>query len=378
MKFFRETAKRIFIPYLGIDQDGGQGGGAPAPEEMLRNAFAGNSVPAEDIPTPESFSQSNDNGGAPHDPQHQQAEPSNQDTPAQATDNWLWEEMNERLATKNNEWKVSDAVISGKKEDGTELSRQERFEMFVQDLQKTASPNEDVQDPFIKAYNIRKQEEGFELSSFLEEERTKQTIMSLDDNTFLNAYLKSLKSEDGKVKHSDAEITEYVNKLNPIEKAEKVKQLKSELQKVQDSVLAEREAALIKKQEESFNAWETSRQKSIEETTMRMSQIKEVAGIPITESDLQEFIPKFDKLTQFNKETGRLYMDDYLQSNNDTVFKMLFLMHKAEKGEIDKHISTVKQTVKDTLFEKLGIKPNITGASSSSGGIEAPTSKAFH
>jgi hypothetical protein len=245
-------------------------------------------------------------------------------------------------------------------------------------LQKTATPSEEIQDPFIKAYNIRKQEEGFELSSFLEEERTKQTIMSLDDNTFLNAYLKSLKSEDGKIKHSDAEITEYINKLNPIEKAEKVKQLKSELQKAQDSVLTERETAIAKKQEEAFTAWETSRQKSIEETTMRMSQIKEVAGIPITESDLQEFIPKFDKLTQFNKETGRLYMDDYLQSNNDTVFKMLFLMHKAEKGEIDKHISTVKQTVKDTLFEKLGIKPNITGASSSSGGIEAPTSKAFH
>jgi hypothetical protein len=200
----------------------------------------------------------------------------------------------------------------------------------------------------------------------------------MGDNDFLFSYLSVQKDGDGKVMYTEDEINEYINKLNPIERKDKVEALKSNLRAAQQKELQAKNAEAEAKRQEAFNSWDKNRQEMIKDTVKKMSLSDNIAGIPLTQSDLEEFVPIFDKMTQFNKETGQLYMDDFLQSNNENVFTALYLLHKSKKGDIEKHLSNVKESFKESILEKTGVKPNISGGSSATASGETiPTSSSF-
>jgi hypothetical protein len=389
MKVIRGLVKSAMFPMrFGIIGDEGgvsSEGGAPQQtnEEILGSVFAGNDVDISTIPDPEkpegfqevAGSENSDiipnNQGGVNDGGKQVSDqlPTN-------TDNWMWDEMQKRLSTTENEWSIPEEITTGKKSDGTDLTQEDRFNMFVENITKVTS--EENTDSFLKAYNAAKKDENFSMNKFLVEEQQKQAIFAADDDTFLQAYLRSQKDDTNRQKHSDKEIQDYIAKLNSIEKSEKVTQLKGEINLAQDARVTEQEQAYNKKQKAQFDSWENNRLQQVTDTMQRMSTMNNIAGLPITESDIMEFQGVFDKMTQFNPKTQQLYMDDYLQSNNDNVFKMLYLLHKADKGEVAKHISNVKQTTKDDILNKTGIKPNIQGSSGQYKGEVAPDSKAFH
>jgi hypothetical protein len=371
MRIFRHLVNRAFTPYFGIDGVDGSAGSADGIEVSLQKAFAGDDVPnIQDLdPGVAGATAIAPTSGEP-------AAQTQMDQQQSDSSNWFWDELSERKAADPLIFDIPEEISTGKKADGTELSRKERFDMFMEKLKPQTTQSED-EDEFISSYKKAKQSPDFNESKFLQEQHQKKAIFSLDDDTFLQAYLSAQKTEDGKQKHSEQNIKDYVAKLNPIEKAEKAEALKNQLKQSQATFEQKQQDVANQKREQAFNEWESNRQKSIEDVVTKMSQVQNIGGIPVTESEIKEFVPVFDKLTQLNKETGRLYMDEYLQSNNDSVFKMLFLMHKAEKGEVNNYVSNVKQGLKEEVFQKLGIKPNVTGSSSTEAGSEIPSASAF-
>lgn len=387
MKVIRKLVNSYLVPFkFGIDQDGGGNAGAPSDvpadspsiEQTITSALAGDSIEPDALPDPNITTVADESENTAIKPDSNESGKPN--TEVSQVDNFMWEQLQKKLSTEDEQWEIPEAIKTGKKEDGTDLTPEERYEMFVENAVKTVQKTENPeQDDFMKAYQVAKQDKDFNMQEFLKQEEQKNAIFSSDDNTFLQAYLKSQKTEEGKQKHSDQEINDYINKLNSIEKTEKVTALKNELKKSQQLRVQQQEEAIQAKQKEAFDSWESNRQKLVKSTIERMSSIEDIAGIPITESDIKEFQPVFDKMTQFNPKTNQLFMDDYLQSNNENVFKMLYLLNKADSGEINKYISGVKQSTKDDILNKTGIKPNVQGSSTASrGNSKVPESTDFH
>lgn len=382
MRTVRDLVKRcLMFMVMNIDGEGSSNAGAPSDSiaGTLANAFAGDSMDANLIPDPDKPSNAADNNGQGNNGGSNGTGTDGNPTPPipqnTTTDMWMWNELKTRASSVDDQWDIPKEIATGKKEDGTDLSQAERFEMFTDSVMKLNAPKET--DDFIQAYQAAKQGENFQLNSFIQEQQQKHAILNASDDVFLEAYLRSQKTEDGKAKHSDTDISDYISKLNSIEKSEKASALKTQLQAAQNAKVQEQINSNKERETAKLAEWENNRQLQLTQTLKSMASIKEIAGMPITESDLAEFEPIFDKMTQFNPKTGQLYMDEYLQSNNENVFKTLYLMHKADKGEIEKHVSNVKESIKEKILNRTGIIPNHQGGSAFGNSNQVPTDKSF-
>ena len=389
MRTIRDLVKRCLMPMkFSIDGDGSSGGGMGASAIDLGGIDASMTAALAGDVTFDTDSMLGNNGGqAPdagasgqqgaQDPANGGAAAAQQpaDNNQNASDMWMWNELETRAKTNGTDWTVPEVIKTGKKEDGTELTQQDRFNMFVENLEKNKPQTQE--DSFVAAYKAAKTNQDFDMNKFLQTEQQRQAIFSADDDTFLSAHLRSVKNADGTQKHAETDIEAYVQKLNSIEKSEKAEALRGQLRQSMEQENLAKASEANAQRTKVLEDWNNSRQTMLEATITEMASVKEIAGIPLTESDMADFLPVFDKMTQYNEKTGELYMDEYLQSNNSNVFKMLYLLHKADKGEIEKHVTNVKETIKEGIFQKMGIKPNISGSNSGAGGSSAPTSQAY-
>lgn len=367
----------------GSDDGGAAGGGAPSVEQTLSDVFAGKANSDVVIPEPGATGNSDGDGagagGAGSSTPDAGAgggasagQPSNND--------WFFNEMKTRISTAEKPWEIPQELVTGKKADGTEMTAAERFEATLKHIyDNTEFDNDD--DDFIASYRAEKTAAGdkFDLHSYIQKQNDNLNILKADDNTFYTKYLESFKKEDGTSQYSADQIKDHISKLDPISLAEKVTALKSAIAE-QNKQLTQKSNESIKQAEQAeYEKWETARKAEVSKVLADVKNtVKDIGGIPITEGDLKEFEPVFDRMTQRNPETGNLYMDDYLRSNNNQVFKMLYLMHLVDGGNMANYFSNYKEEVKQKLLDKTSISPNITHGLGVQGGVSMPKSTDFH
>jgi len=102
----------------------------------------------------------------------------------------------------------------------------------------------------------------------------------------------------------------------------------------------------------------------VDEVIDRNKDMKEIFGIPITPSDKKVIDESFKEWTKVNKETGTSKIEEALQSDDDLLYKVVAIITQGELGLKGK-ISDLKESIKDSVIEKLGIKPENTGGGTS-------------
>lgn len=374
--------------YNGEDQGGGGANtDAPSIESTLSDVFAGKAN--SDVIIPEPDASIDDEGNAKLDDKGQPivkevVDTAGKGTPsadATATDsNWFLAEMKTRLSSAEKPWEIPTEITTGKKADGTDMTPAEKFDAILKNIYDNTTFDDD-DDDFIKSYKSEKAAAGdkFDEQAFITKQNDRVNILKADNPTFMTKWLQSQKNEDGTPKHSDDQIQDYVSKLNSIELDEKVATLKSQIQEHNKQYSQKSNEEITKQREQQLQEWDTKRQAEIAKVINEVkTNVKEIGGIPVTESDIQEFQPVFERMTSLNKETGNLYMDDYLQSSNQNVFNMLYLMHKVDSGGMANYFSNYKEDVKQQLLKRASITPNISHGSEQVGAGTLPTSKSFH
>jgi hypothetical protein len=273
-----------------------------------------------------------------------------------------WNVFKSKIQSDNNEWDYPEEIKTGKNKEGNPLTADEKFDLLLQTIYKYTKVNEDdtnSDDDFIKEYKEQKTKEGFNFEKFIDSKKTQDNILKLEGKDFLVNYYSNIKNEDGTSKYSKDDLEDYISKLNKIQLEKEVEQLKGNYVKTKQENITKQEQEKQQKIKQQFDNWENDRKTKVNKISKMVSSLDKIGEIPFSESDKQEFNAIFDKLTQYNDKTGNTYLSDYLQSDETRLYKMLYLAHKIDSGEMSKHFSNIGIKIKEDILDKLGIKPNI-------------------
>ena len=378
MKIIRETIQRL-VPSMRsyIDEPGG--GSEPSLEAMT-SALSGDYV--ENVPQPEDFIEKGAEGAAEPGAEGKQgaegAAAATEDL--KGPDAWAWSKLKENYSSEENPFEIPKEIMTGKKEDGTDLSDKERFDLLVKTVSEKSTPKQSVdEDDFIRDYKLARASENFKKDEFIKSQMQREALFQLEDKSFYEVFLASQKKEDGTAKFSEQDIKDHLSKMNAIELEERVSGLKDKIkaQVEQNRIAKQQEIEQIKTKQ--FEEWDTNRKSMVSKTLEEAKALQSLAGLPIGEAEIKAFEPIFDHMTSFNPETGQLHLDDYLQSKNLNVFSALYLMHQIDGGGMEKHFSNMKEDIKAKILDKTGVKPNLQSMGGGSAmGIKAPSSSEFH
>jgi len=273
-----------------------------------------------------------------------------------------WNVFKSKIQSENYEWDYPEEIKTGKNKEGNPLTADEKFDILLQTIYNHTKVNEDDNngdDEFIKEYKSQKTKEGFDFEKFIESKKSQDNILKLEGKEFLVNYYSNIKNEDGTSKYSKDDIEDYISKLNKIQLEKEVEQLKGNYIKTKQENITRQEEENKQKVKQQFEKWENDRKTKVNKITKMVSNLDKIGEIPFSESDKQEFNAIFDKFTQYNDKTGNTYLSDYLQSDETRLYKMLYLAHKIDSGEMSKHFSNIGIKIKEDILDKLGIKPNI-------------------
>lgn len=273
-----------------------------------------------------------------------------------------WNVFKSKIQSDNNEWDYPEEIKTGKNKEGNPLTADEKFDLLLQTIYKYTKVNEDdtnSDDDFIKEYKEQKTKEGFDFEKFIDSKKTQDNILKLEGKDFLVNYYSNIKNEDGTSKYSKDDLEDYISKLNKIQLEKEVEQLKGNYIKTKQENITRQEQEKQQKIKQQFEKWENDRKTKVNKIIKMVSSLDKIGEIPFSESDKQEFNAIFDKFTQYNDKTGNTYLSDYLQSDETRLYKMLYLAHKIDSGEMSKHFSNIGIKIKEDILDKLGIKPNI-------------------
>lgn len=122
---------------------------------------------------------------------------------------------------------------------------------------------------------------------------------------------------------------------------------------MQQTMIAQRERDI-----QAYNLQsEKARIEAVNSTLDIIGNSKDFFGIPVTQSEIQEFKQDFIALTTINPKTGSAPLQDLLQSN-EFLAKVAFLAMKGN-DKIKGAISVAKAQAKEGLIPKLDSEPRI-------------------
>jgi hypothetical protein len=271
-----------------------------------------------------------------------------------------WKKLKSKLHTDDKPWDIPEEIKTGKKSDGTPITEDDKFEILLDTIYKnTEFNNQEEEDDFVKEYKTNKKNPDFDMKKWMDSKKSSLDIMSLNGKDFLKTIYANQKDETGKLKYSESDIETYLNKLSAIEMDKEVTNYKYSIQQRNKDYEQQQLSQQTEKQKKELEDWDKKRNLQVQKVINEMNKVKDIGGVPITESERKEFNTVFDNLTKYNPETGTTKMQEFLQSNETNLYKMMFLLHKVDSGSMKKYISEVKEGNKEKILEKLDIKPNI-------------------
>ena len=120
---------------------------------------------------------------------------------------------------------------TGKKEDGTPLTDEDKFDILVNTIYENTKVNE---PEFVKRYKEAYQVDGFDHNKFLKDNLSEARNFELPSKEYIQLKYKSVKNEDGSRKYSDEQIDQYFQNKTEIEVDQIAKQLQEVVQQNKD------------------------------------------------------------------------------------------------------------------------------------------------
>jgi len=272
-------------------------------------------------------------------------------------------------------YKVPDVIKTGKKEDGTEITKKEKFQLIANEIARYTSHTGNPQvDSFVNNVIAASKEPGFNLSDFVNntgKNYIQPANMSVDDK--VKEYFKAeygKKDDKDTTGLTDDEIAEEIKGLKRHEKVEFARKFDG----IINDNLSKQEQVYQKQYNERLN----TNYKKIADEDKKLLDIyitkaktsNNIDGIELSEADHKTFMedaPKFFEKKVKKDEMGYDYVTsdvqetlmDILASPEKSMTLMPFLwMYKNKK--LGSYSSQLKEQVKKSIENKLGITPNIT------------------
>ena len=294
------------------------------------------------------------------------------------TDSSLDDYWNTFTEVLGNDYKIPEVIKTGKKEDGTELTKKEKFEILAGEISRYTSYTGDPQiDSIVSNIISSSKDPNFNLNSFLQDVNknfVQPANMSVDDK--VKEYFKinyGKKGENDTTGMTDEQIQEEIKGLKNYEKVKFAREFDG---MVNESLSRREQAHQIQYNttiEEAYKKVVDEDKKLLDIYTTKLKNSNNVDGIELSEADHKLFMedaPKFFEKKVKKDERGYNYVTsdvqevlyDILASPEKSMALMPFLwMYKNKK--LGSYASQLKEGVKKTIEDKLNPNPVITESS---------------
>lgn len=286
-----------------------------------------------------------------------------------------WNTFTEVVGT---DYKIPEVIKTGKKEDGTELTKKEKFEILAGEISKYTSYTGDPQiDSFVSNIIAASKEPNFNLNDFVQDVNKnyiQPSNMSVDDKV-----AEYFKLNYGKKDDKDTvglTLDEIQEEIKGLKKHEKVEYARKFDDVVNESLSKREQAHQIQYNtniEQAYKKVVDEDKKLLDIYTSKLKNSNNVDGIELSEADHKLFMedaPKFFEKKVKKDERGYNYVTsdvqevlyDILASPEKSMALMPFLwMYKNKK--LGSYASQLKEGVKKSIESKLGNEPTITESS---------------
>ncbi len=182
--------------------------------------------------------------------------------------------------------------------------------------------------------------------------------MSPEQRMFVHMKNELGKTEDNPNGLDDEAIRDRVKRLNDVGMLElQDKQIRDSYQSRMTEKQQAAERIAYEQYMAQFQAEEKQRMDIADLSLQNFKKLDNIAGIPLTQSDKQEFDDTFKFITKRNPNDGLSILDALLQSN-DFLMKSVYLGLKAEP-KFRAAITEAKEGVKKTFIDKLDKQPDL-------------------
>ena len=262
--------------------------------------------------------------------------------------NPYWQKLQKDVTAHIPDYKLPEVLVTRKKEDGTDLTLDEEFDLLRQEiLSFTEDPIGD--DPLIQSYLAAKSGENFNEAQWIADQaKNYQFLTAPSKDIVLEAF--RITNEREKKGWTEENIKSFVESMNPIQLEVQADAIRnsyranlSEIQKQSDAAKAQQFQKLV----------ETKTQENLslaKEVLAEVSKVNSFGGVPHGQAEIQEFQPIYEKLVTVNPETGNAFALDLLMDNQN-LYKALYLLHATDKGLI----ANFKEEFKAEVLNKLDV-----------------------
>lgn len=190
------------------------------------------------------------------------------------------------------------------------------------------------------------------------QEKNNFFTMSPEQRMFVHMKNEIGRSEENPNGLDDEAIRDRVNKLKDVGMLElQDKQIRDSYQQKMESQNQQQQQKAYEKYIADFQYEEVEREKVVDAELQNISKLDNIAGIPLSQSDKQEFTDTFKFIVKRNPNDGLSILDALLQSN-DFLMKAVYLGLRAEP-KIRAAITEAKEGVKKNIIEKLDKNPDL-------------------
>ena len=222
-------------------------------------------------------------------------------------------------------------------------------------IENTEMPGEG--DPFVQQYlNIPADQRP----EFIKQYNERQAFYTLPASEGISSWYSSLVDDKGQPKYTEEQITQYVDKLDPItqdQEWQKIQQMARGAEQQMWNTQSEKYKAVEAQRMEQTNV---RRRQTAQQVAMEIDTMKDYASIPLADDVKAEIKKNFEFLTQINPKTGNPHIINLLNDDKKLLDIVAALTIK-EGDYVRKYLSAEKENFKDEILDKLDPNPKSKG-----------------
>ena len=219
--------------------------------------------------------------------------------------------------------------------------------------------------PEVQELIFASQQEGFDYQKYNERKNKQQEILNLPPKDFLKLYYQSMygKTEENPNGLTDDEIDEEINSYTPMQlKVQHANLLKEYYSNVEAQKAGVNEQVKTAKQNISKEK-ENELAANINSVIERNKDREEIAGVAFSEADRKALPEFFKSVVSVDPKTNITLLDQMLK-DDDFLYEVVGVIYKMQQGGFKKEINDMKESLKQSIFDKLGLTPEGIGGGS--------------
>ena len=287
----------------------------------------------------------------------------------------MWELFSTAVSTDGNKYELPEAVKTRKKKDGSELSKEEEFNLLVTEISKnTEHTSNPTVNALVKNIIAASTNEGFDLGGYIDtfkSEFVDTTNMSVDEQ--LVYHYKSIhgkKGEDDTTGMTDEQIKAEVNKLSEFGKRDKIKEIEDSRKEVLSKQAEEHQKTYNLKVDSYHKEITKASDQLMTNYLKKVEGASNIDGIELGEADKVQYLkelPSFFEKKLITNEKGYSEvtseaneMLNELMANPESSLAFLPYLWMMKHGKLRGYTSGLKKAVKETIEGGLKDKPDVT------------------